>query len=151
MEWNRQACVWMGVFTCLSVEVLIVDNQAGSHAGVRHLVAIRVCFFLPDGATVQFLSSGLCIWPKYLYIHTVVSWKDVTFKQEDLVWHHRAQLDESRPNVFWRILFLLEYFPITYSRAEQSIEHIIKRAISKSQFCYWHFTWFMLTQQYETL
>lgn len=59
----------------------------------------------------------------------------MTFKQEDLVWHHRAQLDESRPNGFWRILFLLEYFP-TYSRAEQSIEHIIKRAISKSQFCY---------------
>ena len=36
----------MGVFTCITVKVLIVDDQTGSQAGVVHPVAVRVacCF-----------------------------------------------------------------------------------------------------------
>lgn len=93
----------MGVFTCVFVEVLIVDNQAGSHAGVCHLVAIRVrvCFLLPDSATVQFLSSGLCIWPEYLYIRTVVNTlcKEVTIKTRRTCFGSHVLM------VFWRISF----------------------------------------------
>lgn len=56
------------VFTCATVEVLIVDNQTGSEAGVVHLVAVRVrcCCFTGDGGTVRFLSSG----PKHSHTHT---------------------------------------------------------------------------------
>ena len=51
---------WMDVFTCARVEVLIVDNETGSEAGVVRPVAVRVrvCWFTAaaDGTRVHFLS-----------------------------------------------------------------------------------------------
>ncbi len=50
------------VFTCATAEVLIVDDQTGSDAGVVHLVAVRVrvCCLTAAAAAgdrVQFLSN----------------------------------------------------------------------------------------------
>lgn len=35
-------CASVGVATCFGVEILIVDDHTGSHAGIVHLVAVLV-------------------------------------------------------------------------------------------------------------